>query len=299
MALGKNINMFLMDGTATGRIKCTVANWTGVVYKIPRTEIENCKNRDDLKQSGVYFLFGISDSTGKPAVYIGQAGSRKNGEGILNRLSEHKRNADKNYWDEAVVLTTSNNSFGPTEISFLENKFCKLAIDANRYEVKNGNDPSPGHITEEKESELEEFAEYAKIIMGTLGHKVFEPLIKNNSVTQNEEKQSENLFRLSRKIKAWNNKTVEAYGKQTAEGFVVLKGSRISPVENKNTISVNIAKIRQSAKKDSENILQEDILFSSPSTAASFVIGNTVNGLEYWKTKDGITLKDFEKISQD
>jgi len=36
---GKSINLFLMDGAASGRIKCTLANWTGVAYKIPRTEI--------------------------------------------------------------------------------------------------------------------------------------------------------------------------------------------------------------------------------------------------------------------
>ena len=33
-ARGKSINLFLMDGTATGRVKCTLANWTGVAYKI-------------------------------------------------------------------------------------------------------------------------------------------------------------------------------------------------------------------------------------------------------------------------
>lgn len=86
----------------------------------------------------------------KGVVYIGQAGARKNGEGILNRLQEHKRNPEKDYWTEAIVFTTSNNSFGPTEISYLENRFCNLALQANRYEVKNGNDPTPGNITEEK-----------------------------------------------------------------------------------------------------------------------------------------------------
>lgn len=40
-----------MDGDASGRIKCTLANWTGVAYKIPRTEIEKCKTREDLKWS--------------------------------------------------------------------------------------------------------------------------------------------------------------------------------------------------------------------------------------------------------
>ena len=43
----------------------------------------------------IKFLFGISDQTGENMVYIGQAGARKNGEGILNRLYEHKRNPDK------------------------------------------------------------------------------------------------------------------------------------------------------------------------------------------------------------
>ena len=60
---GKSINLFLMDGTPNGTIKCTLANWTGVAYKIPRTELDKCKEREDLTQSGVYFLFGTSDPT--------------------------------------------------------------------------------------------------------------------------------------------------------------------------------------------------------------------------------------------
>lgn len=66
---GKSINLFLMDGEASGRIKCTLANWTGIAYKIPRTELEKCRERDDLKQSGVYFLFGTSDQTGKNVLF--------------------------------------------------------------------------------------------------------------------------------------------------------------------------------------------------------------------------------------
>ena len=157
---GKNISVYLMDGDATGRMKATIANWTGVAYRIPRTALDLCKDRDDLKQSGVYFLFGVDDQSGDNVVYIGQAGARKNGEGILNRLAEHKRNPDKDYWTEAVVFTTSNNSFGPTEISYLENRFCGMAQSAKRYTVKNGNDPTHGNITEEKESELEEFVDF-------------------------------------------------------------------------------------------------------------------------------------------
>ena len=67
-----------------------------------------------------------------------------------------KTKQGEDYWTEAVAITTTNNSFGPTEISYLENQFTQLAKNANRYIVKNGNEPNPGNITEEKESELEE-----------------------------------------------------------------------------------------------------------------------------------------------
>lgn len=299
MARGKNINLFLMDGDASGRIKCTLANWTGVAYKIPRTEIEKCKEREDLKWSGVYFLFGVSDDTGQNIAYIGQAGIRKNGEGILYRLMEHKRNPDKDYWTEAVVFTTSNNSFGPTEISYLENKFCNLAIEADRYVVKNGNDPSPGHLTEEKESELEEFVDYAKLIMGTLGHKIFVPLNKQNLTLEpiTEQPDIEIELFLSRNIKKLNL-VVEASAKQTSEGFVVLKGSMIAPGDG-STISSGNRKKRQECSIDEQHILQEDVLFNSPSSAAEFVTGKSCNGLITWKTKEGKTLHDLEDTSID
>lgn len=301
MARGKSINLFLMDGDANGMIKCTLANWIGIAYKIPRTSLDKCKNRADLKQTGVYFLFGVSDTIGKPIVYVGQAGNRKNGEGILNRLQEHKRNPKEDYWTEAVVLTTSNNSFGPTEISYLENRFCNLAVAANRYEVKNSNDPTPGNITEEKESELEDFIEYAELIMGTLGHKVFIPytsavasvpaLLLGSAVTASSDGNEPEMY-LTRAIKK-SGITVKATGKQTSEGFVVLKGSIISP-DDDNTIPPGVKKQRQNSQIDSNHVLQEDTLLGSPSSAAMFVIGKSSNGWTAWKTSNGKTLHDLE-----
>ncbi|MCV4234494.1 GIY-YIG nuclease family protein [Virgibacillus sp. LDC1] len=291
---GKSINLFLMDGTPTGRIKCTLANWTGLAYKIPRTELDKCKGRGDLSQSGVYFLFGTSDQTGENVVYIGQAGVRKNGEGLLGRLIEHRRNSDKDYWTEAVVFTTSNNSFGPTEISYLENRFCGLATDANRYVVKNGNDPTSGNITEEKESELEEFIDYAKIVIGTLGHKLFEPLTsKPDPDTTSEAPRDEDLLlSLNRKSRK-SGILIHASCKQTNEGFVVLKGSLVETLDS-DSIPPGVKEARQKANIDQDGVLQESILFRSPSYAAAFVVGGHANGLTEWKTKEGKSLKEIE-----
>jgi len=283
-----------MDGEPSGRIKCTLANWTGIAYKIPRTSLDLCKERDDLKQSGIYFLFGTSEQSGSNVVYVGQAGARKNGEGLLFRLQEHRRNPDKDYWTEAVVFTTSNNSFGPTEISYLENRFCGLAIDANRYEVKNGNDPTHGNITEEKESELEEFIDYARIVMGTLGHKVFEPLASPAvPAVENKATTADLMLYIKRKSHK-SGKTIEATCKQTSEGFVVLAGSQIERIDSQS-IPAGIKKARATAKIDSNDVLQENVLFQSPSYAVAFVIGGHANGLTEWKTADGTTLKDYEQ----
>ncbi|MGV8907198.1 MAG: GIY-YIG nuclease family protein [Acetobacterium sp.] len=291
---GKNINLYLMDGDPSGPIKCTLANWTGVSYKIARTDLDKCKERDDLKQSGVYFLFGTSDQTGENVVYIGQAGARKNGEGILFRLQEHKRNPVKDYWTEAVVFTTSNNSFGPTEISYLENRFCNLAMEAKRYFVKNGNDPTSGNVTEEKESELEEFIEYAKIVMGTFGHKIFEPIvaIPTISATETDNTDEEPMLDL---------KTAKANGKdrRTNEGFVVFKGATVAKNPTK-CCPDTIKHLREQyvGRIDENNVLTEDTLFKSPSAAAGFLIYSSANGLTMWATDDGKTLKEVENADQ-
>lgn len=84
-----------------------------------------------------------------------------------------------------------------------------------------------------------------------------------------------------------------ADGSQTAEGFVVLHGSHISLVDD-DTIPTVIKERRKKAPIDEHGVLQEDMLFTSPSYAAMFVVGKSANGLTSWKTTDGQTLKSLE-----
>ena len=294
MARGKTIQLYLMDSVPKGRIKCTLANWTGIAYKIPRTELEKAKSIDYLKQSGVYFLFSTSDETQENIVYIGQAGTRKNGEGILNRLQEHKRNPDKDYWTEAVAFTTTNNTFGPTEISYLENQFTKLAIDSKRYIVKNSNEPSLGHVTEEKESELEEYIDYAKIVIGALGYRIFEPIIESPEIITTVLAPTPEPL-LSLILNQGKKEKIIAHGKQTNEGFVILKGSKIKSSTVKS-VPTKALKDRKRANLDDNFVLLEDMLFNSPSSAASFVTSYAINGKDAWKDEQGRSLNEIEKL---
>ena len=279
MPRGKTLKLFLIDGEASGRIKCSLANWTGIAYKIPRTYLDKCKDLEFLKQSGVYFLFG-TDKSDNPVVYIGQAGVRKNGRGLLMRIQEPHSSID--YWTEAIMFTTTNNSFGPTEISYLENRFCNMALQAGRYSVKNSNDPNPGNITEETESELEEFIDYAKIVIGALGHKVFEPYAPTAGAANEEP------------LLHMEYGAGKATGKRTSDGFVVMKGSTLNPTMTKSCPE-KVGKDRQkyASKIGADHTLLADILFSSPSSAAGFIGGASLSGNAQWKNADGKRLKEL------
>lgn len=295
MKHSKNFNLFLMDGEVTGRIKCTLSNWTGLAYKIPRSYLDKCRDRQDLKQSGIYFLFGKNEN-GEDEVYIGQAGIRKNGEGVLFRVAEHLK--DDTYFSDAVMLTTQNNSFGPTEISYLENKFTNMAIEIDRFKVRNNNDPNPGNVTEEKESELEDFIEYSKMVLGVLGYKVFVPIVDAKKQESSDEKCEERKLELFLSWKSRkSNRRIEAKCKRTDEGFVVLKDSMIEENDSP-TIPRSIKELRDTCRRNNEIIdgrLCKNYLFNRPSYAATFVLGVSVNGRAAWKTEDGRTLKELEE----
>lgn len=280
MVRGKTIKLFFMDGDASGRVKCSIANWTGVAYKIPRTMLDDCQDMKALKQSGVYFLFG-TDGDDQPVVYVGQAGSRKNGEGLWLRIKE--KHASIDYWTEAVAFTTANNTLGPTEISYLENRFCKMAQEAGRYQVKNGNEPNPGNLTEETECEMEDFIDYAKMMMGALGHRALEPLISMTNIEQKEP-----VLEMT-----YNN--AHAKGKRTSEGFVVLKGSVLNQNPTK-ACPKSALKNREKYhdKIDGKGSILEDLFFFSPSGAAEFIGGAALNGRIKWHDENGRTLKEIE-----
>ena len=45
MSRGKTLKLFLIDGEPSGRIKCSLANWTGIAYKIPRETLIKCTRK--------------------------------------------------------------------------------------------------------------------------------------------------------------------------------------------------------------------------------------------------------------
>ncbi|WP_197077828.1 GIY-YIG nuclease family protein [Actinobaculum suis] len=223
MASPRTAKLFLMDGSPSGRIKCSLDNWVGKVFLIPRTEIARSRDREELAQTGVYLLFGADAESGEELLYVGQARERKNGKGVLGRVTEHLNDENLDYFTHAIMITDSDNALGPTEISYLENAFYQQAMRAGRVRVVNSQDPSPGNVTEEKEAELNEFISSAKILIGSLGYRVFDVVDDAKVATQKENDarpRVEPLLYL-------NSRGASGQGRQTTERFVVLAGAKL------------------------------------------------------------------------
>lgn len=122
----------------------------------------------------MYFLVGTNPETDKPRIYIGQTAPRQNGVAFA-RAAEHSRSADKDFFNRIIYVVVVDDSWGATEITFLENAFHQRAIKAGRYEVANGNTPSAGSVSEETQAELDEFIENTNLIISALGVSAFQP----------------------------------------------------------------------------------------------------------------------------
>ena len=126
------------------------------------------------------------------------------------------------------------------------------------------------------------------MLVNTLGHKVFD----EKREFKPKQKQETFLIKAAR--------GAEGQGEPTSDGFVVFKGSKAAG-STVTSMTSNFITLRQ--RLIDEGVLinkgeffefPEDYIFSSPSTAASIVLGRNTNGLTEWKQKNGKTLKEFE-----
>lgn len=279
MKFGKTIKIFLIDGDPNGRMTCELSNWTGKAYKIPRNKIKDCKDRPDIYNTGIYLLFGKNQDN-KDSVYIGEA------ETVLNRLNQHL--GQKDFWNEAIVFVSKDENLNKAHVKYLENRLHDIATNVKRYSIENSNIPTLSSISESDRAEMEEYIENIKLLVNTLGHKVFEEKREFN-ITQ-----SQNIFYINAARGA------NASGEPNSDGFLVFKGSKAS-FDTTPSLSSSLTNLRKELIDKGilsvfpEYLLfNEDYIFTSASLAAATVMGRNANGLTEWKLKSGKTLKQYE-----
>ena len=282
MNFKKTIKIFLLDGEIDGRLTCELSNWTGKAYKIPRNKVNTSSDRSDLLKAGIYLLFGKSeDDSFEGEAYIGES------ENIYERLKQHLR--EKEFWYDSILIISKDENLNKAHIKYLENKLYITADSSRRYKLKNENVPTKPSISESESAEMDEFISNIKILVNTLGYKIFD------ETTVADEKLNETEIFYIEAVRG-----AKARGKSVSNGFLVFKGSEIA-ISIVNSFSESMKSLREKLineniiiKDGDKLILEKDYIFSSPSTAAIIVMGRSANGKTEWKLKNGKTLQDIE-----
>ncbi len=278
----KTIKIYLVDGKPDGIKTAELSNWIGKAISIPRNKLKDVKDKEECNQPSVYFLFSREDEKSiLPNVYIGEA------EVLWKRLITHE--SGKDFWQIAIAFISKDNNLTKAHIKYLESRCLEIAKSVSRCILQNTSESVLPNLSESDISEMEEYLDNLRILLASLGH----PILQEATTKYDEDMGV--LFYCK-------GKGTLGKGKMTNEGFLVYRGSTVS-VEMSEYVRKRDERIISSLlesghiKKISEKLykFEKDYLLNSPSAASDLIVGHSSNGWDYWKTKQGKTLKEIEK----
>jgi len=164
MKRSKTIQIFLKDSDPNGIKIAELSVSTAKVYVIPRKDIDFVNTRQDLNTPALYMLFDDE----RTSVYIGEC------ENFNHRIKSHEINKD--FWEWAVVVVSSNGTLDKADVKFLESYAVMKAVEIGRFEVQNRTNPNKNRLHEFKQETILDFFDDVELLISTLGFNLFEPL---------------------------------------------------------------------------------------------------------------------------
>jgi hypothetical protein len=277
---GKQIRLFLTDGSATGVRYAELVNWTGQAFACPRVLFTKLKEWPQTQRVGVYVLIGLNHK-GEDAVYIGES------ENVLTRLLSHLSQSTLDDIVEAFFFTSKDDNLTKGHITYLEQRLVKRAGEAKQYVVENGREPSEKTLSKPELATMEEFLENLYLVAAALGYDVFKTRSKEMSPEAG-------LFKLA-------EKGIAAMGYPSEEGFVVQAGSTATLTDTPSLQETSRA-LKADLKSKSVLVTEgdhlkftQDFTFKSSSAAASVIAGGSRSGPHSWvRQPDGKILREVE-----
>ena len=274
------IRMLVLDGDPDGIRILDRSNWTGKAVVFPRSLIQKVRSLPEYKKPGVYLLCGAPEEDGVTTLYIGE------GDPVASRIDQH--HAKKDFWTWGVFLSSSDAALNKVHIQYLEAELVRLALEAKRVTLDNGNTPQKPSLSAADEAEAMGFLTNMLGILPLVGIHAFEKVPV-------QEKHEVHLY--------LNAKGIKGVGYETSSGFVVCKGSTASKNNSpkcKNWIATLRSKLLSNGVlEDQGSVLRftSDNLFSSPSAAASVMKAVGANGRIDWKNAKGQTMNELAELA--
>lgn len=296
MPVGKSIRVYLADATVAGVRYAELVNWTGQALACPRNRLGELSAWPEASKPGVYLLFEARLGDAKPLAYIGES------ENVAERLTSHDR--QKEFWNEVVIFTSKDQNLTKAHVKFLESSLVAIARKADRYDLQNGNTPPESSLPRADRDAMVEFTENIRMVLGTLGYPILEPLLRSAPVqVQASSEPTTALAKQTNSELTFRVNNLVASGALTDEGFVLRKGSQVSAT-NTDSAAQKVVKLKEQLRADGRLMLEadhliltEDVLLSSSSYAAVMVAGTSRSGPQSWVAADGRTLKSIEDAS--
>jgi len=269
---GRQIRIFLVDGTPNGIRSAEIINWTGAILVVPRARLPEVANRREAIRTGVYCLVGPDpDYANRDKVYVGE------GDNVFTRLVTHSKDATKDFWTIAVICVSKDENLTKSHGRYLESRLIALASTAARATLVNGNSPIGNPLPEADVSDMEYFLEQVQVIFPVLGLSFLQPVpsaAQQRIVFENTDVGT-------------HARAIESDGE-----FVVLKGStaRKDGVPSWTTYKdlrdelLQAGKLRPNPNPDFLEFA-EDVPFRSPSAAAAVVAAGNRNGRLMWRVE--------------
>ncbi|MQY27997.1 GIY-YIG nuclease family protein [Nocardia aurantia] len=277
MSSGKLVRLFLVDGTPGGLLTAEVGNWTGHVVAAPRSDLPALLGRDEVKRTGIYILLGEDPETGGALAYIGE------GDEVRNRLQQHAKPetvGGKDFWDRAVVVTSTDTHLTKSHARYLESRFIRLALAAGRTSLTNGTTPPLPRLSEADTAVIEAFILEVLILLPVLGINIFRSV--SSRVSGSVPVGPEFLLRMPKY-------DVVARAREVDGEFTVLEGS--SARQSWTGADNGYGRLRRRLEEegvlrqrgDGTTVFTRDYPFPSPSAAAAVVAGRNMNGRTEWR----------------
>lgn len=281
----KTIITYLVNWDATSIKTVEFSNRLIKWIYVPRKDFKDAIKRNELQNSWIYLLLW-EDEKWNLLAYIWQATI------LWKRLNDHYKDTNKDFWNIAIAFTYKDWTLNESDINFLERELIKDAKNAWRYNIKNGNWWNNGLIQEHRIPDMKEFIEDLKILLESLGFKLFKELVSNKEL-----KSEDNIYYLSAR---WS----KAKWIYNNEWFLVLKWS-MWPLELQKWVLKNkwysyrnrpLFLEKEVIKEENWCIIfLKNHLFNSPSSSASFISWASLNWWIEWKNKEWKTLDEIER----
>ena len=284
-----SLRIFVADGDPDGLRIVERSNWVGRALVFPRLAMAqpSVAHRPELQQTGVYLLLAPREDGEGDRLYIGE------GDPIKPRLaSHHSGTAQKDFWSRAICFVSMGQALNKAHVQFLEANLIRLAKQAKRVplDVENKKNETEPTLSEADRADMQVFLQHMLDMLPVLGVHAFE---------QPPAGPAPNVPELT-----CMGKGLLARGYESTQGFVVKAGSQVAGqvvpsmaehlpgmlAKRQELIDLGVL-----AQQGNDYAFTQDYTFSSPSTAASVVLGRSANGRVDWKDAQGRALKVLQE----